>query len=141
VIIGSAVVLLAAGLLGAGWWLSYRPDLARVLTSGDQVVVRPIGVARLLAFRREFRLDRPAIQHVAAIGRDGLPHFGVRLLGTGMPGLLAGMFTSTRDGRCFALVGRGDRFLRIDTGSGTVRCTVLQVRDPDLLAATLHSDS
>jgi hypothetical protein len=102
----------------------------------DQVVIRPVGVVGILAFRRELALDRRAIERVNAIGRDDLPDLKVRLLGTGMPGLQAGLFANGH-GCCFVLLGRADRFLRIDTGSGTIRCTVIQVRDPDLLAATL----
>jgi hypothetical protein len=136
-VIGAIAVALAAGLLIAGWRAGYRPDLARVSTDGEQVVVRPVGIARILAFRRELRLDGPAIRQVRAIGRDALPDPQLRLVGTGMPGLQAGTFTSSHDGICFLLVGRAERFLRIDTDRGKVRCTVVQVRDPDLLAASL----
>jgi hypothetical protein len=139
-VIGAAVFVLAAGLLVAGWRAGYRPDLARVLIDGEQVVVRPIGMARVLAFRRELRLDQSAVRHVTAIGRDRMPDAQLRLLGTGMPGLLAGMFTSSHDGVCFLLVGRAQRLLRIDTDRGRVRCTVIQVRDPDGLAASWPGD-
>jgi hypothetical protein len=137
-VIGSVVVVFAAGLLIAGWRPGYRPDLARVLVDGEQVVVRPIGMARILAFRRELRVDGPAIRQVRAIGRDALPDPQLRLVGTGMPGLQAGTFTSSHDGICFLLVGRAERFLRIDTDRGKIRCTVVQVRDPDLLVASFR---
>jgi hypothetical protein len=52
IVVGSVVVALAAGLLIAGWRAGYQPDLARVLVDGEQVIVRPIGMARILAFRR-----------------------------------------------------------------------------------------
>jgi len=139
-VIGVTVLAVAVGLLVGGWRLSYRPDLARILTDGDQMVVRPIGLARILAFRRDLRLDTAAIQRVTAIDRDAMPDLRVRLLGTGMPGLKAGMFTGD-DGRCFVLAGRAGRFLRIDTGAGPVRYTVVQVRNPDLLATTLGGGS
>jgi len=74
---------------------------------------------------------------VRPIGRDALPDPQLRLVGTGMPGLQAGTFTSSHDGISFLLVGRAERFLRIDADRGKVRCTVVQVRDPDLLVASL----
>jgi hypothetical protein len=131
--IGAVVFVLAAGLLAAGWRAGYRTDLARVVINAERMVIRPIGMARILAFRRELRIDQHAIRQVTAIGRNALPDAQLRLLGTGMPGLLAGTFTSTHDGVCFLLVGRAERFLRIDANIGKINCTVVQVRDPDLL--------
>jgi hypothetical protein len=52
---------------------------------------------------------------ITVIGRDRLPDAQLRLLGTGMPGLLAGTFTSSHDGICFLLVGRAQH-LQQDTG-------------------------
>jgi|SRR5450755_1583947 hypothetical protein len=138
VIFGSSAATLAVVLLLAGWLVSSRPDLARIRVEGGQVVIRPAGMVRVLAFRRVVRLDQSAIRQATAISRNELPAPRLRLLGTGMPGLQAGMFTTTGDkGICFLLVGRAQRFLRIDTDRGNVRLAVIQVRDPDLLAATL----
>jgi len=35
------------------------------------------------------------------------------------------------------LVGRAERFLRIDTDRGKIRRTLVQMRDPDTLAASV----
>src|ERR1700722_17333319 len=48
------------GLLFSGWVLGGQPDLARVNIEGDRPMVRPKGMARILAFYRSLWLDRTA---------------------------------------------------------------------------------
>ena len=129
---------LAAGLLLSGWVLGGRPDLARVSIEGDQLVIRRRGMVRILAFHRSLRLDRTAIRHVAVIDRAGIPPLGLRIRASGMPGLQAGMFSSdNQTGIVFMLAGRAHKFLRVDLGRGKIRYLVVQVADPDSLAAEL----
>jgi hypothetical protein len=137
-VFGCAVAALALGLLFSGWVLGGRPDLARVSIEGDRLMVRPRGMARLMAFHRSLRLDRTAIRQVAVIDRGGIPALGLRIRATGMPGLQAGMFSSSNQtGIVFMLVGRADKLVRIDLSLGKIRYLVVQVADPDSLAAQL----
>jgi hypothetical protein len=79
-----------------------------------------------------------AITRVPGIDRSDLPELGLRLLGTGMPNLQAGKFTTTNEtGLIFCLIGRAPRFLQVNIGRGDIRYLVVQVSDPDSLAAEL----
>ncbi len=93
----------------------------------------------LAAFRRKLRFERDAITRVAAIDRSDLPELGLRLLGTGMPNLQAGKFTTTNQTGLISLrlIGRASRFLQVNIGRGNIRYLVVQVSDPDSLAAEL----
>lgn len=136
------MVALAAGLLFSGWVLGGRPDLAMVSIEEDRLMIRPRDMARILAFHRSLRLDRTAIRHVAVIDRGGIPALGLRIRGTGMPGLQAGMFSSSNQtGIVFMLVGRAQKLVRIDLGRGKIRYLVVQVADPDSLAAQVRASS
>lgn len=48
--------------------------------------------------------------------------------------------TDNQTGIVFMLVGRGQRFLRVDLGSGKIRYLVIQVSDPDQAAAELTAN-
>lgn len=52
--------------------LGGRPDLARVGIEGDRLMIRPRGMARILAFHHSLRLDRTAIRQVKVIDRGGI---------------------------------------------------------------------
>lgn len=104
----------------------------------SEVRIIPLGVMRRLAFKNELRLDRRAIRRALVVNRSELPSRGLRTLGTGMPGLAAGRYRSGKSGGSFWLAGRAPRLLLIDMDNGPLDSVVLQVRDPDQLAAQLH---
>ncbi len=142
VLLGVVVLALAAGLMLSARLVSRRPVLAQVAVEGAYLAVRPRGMIKILAFRGKLLLDRTAIRHVAVIDRTGIPRLGMRLHGTGTKNLQAGKFaTDNQTGIVFMLVGCGQRFLRVDLGSGKIRYLVIQVSDPDQAAAELTAAS
>jgi len=137
-IIGAVIAGMCLGLLLSGWFLSGRPDLVRIGIEGEYLVVHPLAMAKVFAFRGKLRFERTAIRSVKAVDRDDYPPLGLRLAGTGLPYLLAGRFTTTNQtGLVFCLAGRARRFIQIDLDRGNIRYLVIQVRDPDSLAAEL----
>jgi hypothetical protein len=137
---GILVLVLCLGLLFSGWLVSRRLELARVDIEDGYIVVRPLGLAKVLAFRRKLCFDQTSIRRAEAVSRSGLPGLGLRLRGTGMKNLQAGNFASTNQtGIIFCLIGRADKFLRIDLGRGKIRYAALQVKNPEILAARLAS--
>lgn len=132
------VVVLPLTLIMVGRQLAERPDLAQVTIVNDEVNIVPLGLMRRLAFNSGFQLDRRAIRRAVAVQRSELPSRGVRTFGTGMPGLSAGRYRSGKSGSSFWLVGVAPRLLLIDMENGPLDYVVLQVRDPDQLAAQLH---
>ncbi|MDQ2813864.1 MAG: hypothetical protein M3Z75_18845 [Actinomycetota bacterium] len=116
--------------------------MARIGIEGGYLVVRLPWMATLVAFRRKLRFEQAAIKRVAAVDRSDLPRLGLRLRGTGTPHLQAGRFATTNQtGLIFCLMGRAKRFLRVDFDRGDIRYLVVQVSDPDSLAAELSRAS
>lgn len=137
-VVGLIVAVSCIGLLLSARLASRRPDLARVGIEGEYLVVRLPWPAALAAFRRKLRFERDAIKRVAAIDRGNLPRLGLRLRGTGTRNLQAGRFTTTNQtGLIFCLVGCAHRFLQINFDRGDIRYLVVQVSDPDSVAAEL----
>jgi hypothetical protein len=128
---GIIALVLILGLLISGWLVSRRLELARVDIGNDYVIVRPLGLAKVAAFRRKLCFDRAAIRRAEAGSRSGLPVPGLRLRGTGMKNLQAGILASTnRTGIIFCLTGRAEKFLRVNFGRGKIRYLALQVKNP-----------
>ncbi|MFY9932609.1 MAG: hypothetical protein WAK82_31875 [Streptosporangiaceae bacterium] len=97
------------------------------------VVVLALAAGLMLSARLVSR--RPDLAQVAVEGA----YLAVRPRGT--KNLQAGMFaTDNQTGIVFMLVGRGQRFLRVDLGSGKIRYLVIQVSDPDQAAAELTAN-
>jgi len=128
--------LVLPACLGGGWWLGGRADLARVTLTGDSVRIVPWGVLRLLSFRRELVLDLSQVASVSVALCAELPPAGLRSPGLAVPGLRAGTYRCP-EATSYWLVGRAARAVRIDAAGGPVDYVLLQVRDPEALAARL----
>ena len=68
---GIIALVLILGLLISGWLVSRRLELARVDIGDDYVIVRPLGLAKVTAFRRKLYFDRTAIRRAEAVSRSG----------------------------------------------------------------------
>jgi hypothetical protein len=135
-LITALVGLVLPASVAGGWWLGGQPDLARVTMTGEAVRIVPRGVLRLLSFRRELVLARSQLRQVTVAAVADLPPGGLRSPGLAVPGLRAGTYRAP-DSVSYWLVGRASRVVRIDVAGGPVDYVLIQVRDPEALAALL----
>lgn len=135
-LITALVGLVLPACVAGGWWLGGQPDLARVTVTGEAVRIVPRGVLRLLSFRRELVLARSQLRQVTVAACADLPPGGLRSPGLAVPGLRAGTYRGP-DSVSYWLVGRAARVVRIDVAGGPVDYVLIQVRDPEALAALL----
>ena len=132
--------LVLPACVAGGWWLGGRGDLARVSLTGDSVRIVPRGVLRVLSFRRELVLRQEWVRRVSVAVCAELPPAGLRSPGLAVPGLRAGTYRCP-EAASYWLVGRSARVVRIDLDGGPVDYVLLQVRDPEGLAARLGAGS
>jgi hypothetical protein len=133
-----AVIPLAAILLLLAGAASRPPDLSIAATEAGVRVV-PGRWDRLLACRRALDLPWGDIIGIAAYPAVDVPREGLRLPGASAPGIRAGSFGTGPD-RDFWDVRRGHRLLVIALRPGSeYRRLVLEVPDPDSVAADLLS--
>lgn len=130
-----AGLMLPASVAG-GWWLGGRPDLARVTTAGDSIRIEPRGVLRLLSFRPGLVLASGHLRQVSVVTCADLPPAGLRSPALAVPGLRAGTWRCP-EATSYWLVGRAPRVVRVDLADAPVDYVVIQVREPDTLAALL----
>lgn len=130
-----AGLVLPAAVAG-GWWLGGRPELAHVTMTGDTVRIVPLGILRLLSFRSELVLERCGLGAARVAACAELPAAGLRSPALAVPGLRAGTYRCP-EATSYWLVGRAHRVVRLDVPGGPVDYVVLQVRDPEALAARL----
>jgi hypothetical protein len=130
------VALVLPACLAGGWWLGGRAELAHVTLTGDSVRIVPRGVLRVLSFRRELVLELARVASASVVTCAELPPAGLRSPGLAVPGLRAGTYRCP-EATSYWLVGRAARVVRIDLAGGPVNYLVLQVRDPDAVAARL----
>ena len=106
--------------------------LARVHVSATELVVTPVGLMKLWALRR--RLAFPA-GHVVGVStsqdaRTQRP-VSLRLLGTGVPGLImAGTMLNRGGGKSFWIYGKGRSAITIDLRGEGFRYLCVEVEDP-----------
>ena len=141
----ATLITVLAGLVlpacvGGGWWLGGQAELAHVTLAGNTVRIVPWGVLRLLSFRRELVLDLAQVTAVSVAVCAELPPAGLRSPGLAVPGLRAGTYRCP-EATSYWLVGRSARVVRIDLDGGPVDYALLQVRDPEGLAARLGAGS
>jgi hypothetical protein len=133
------VVIVATGTVsGLGAAASRRSELARVRVDGDAVVVKPVGVLKLLALTSGVRL--PVSQLAAAFWVERPQERyrpGVRWPGTWLPGLLAGSFRGP-EGRSFWVVGRGETSVRLDLDGHGYDYVVVDVADPAAVLSEIN---
>lgn len=128
--------LVLPALVAGGWWLGARPDLAHIEAAGDVIRIVPRGVLRWLSFRPALVLRQEWVRGAGAVACAELPPAGLRSPGLAVPGLRAGTYRCP-EATSYWLVGRAPRVLRLDLAGGPLDYVVLQVRDPDGLAAQL----
>jgi hypothetical protein len=104
-------------------------DLAEVEVTDGTLTVRPRGLNRLWAFKREVRVPVAQISGVrTGVARQSIPS-RLRTLGTYVPGLIqAGTFRGKGE-RSFWLVGRTRTVTVVDCPGGRFDRIVLQLAD------------
>ena len=114
-------------------------SLVDIDCGADDVVVRPRGWYKLWALKRELRIPRAAISYATVGRQDELAiGRGLRMPGTGIPGvLMAGTFVGRR-GRQFWLAGRATELLVLDLKGHEYQRVVLQVDQPAALLPQLR---
>jgi hypothetical protein len=104
-----------------------------------ELVVRPRGLEAVFALCRELRFPLPQVLGVAVVARHSVPATGLRLGGTGFPGLIRAGRYGTGATRDFWLVHRAQQVLVIELAPGAAyRRIVLEVPDPDAEALRLQ---
>jgi hypothetical protein len=126
-VVPAAVILVLIGLLFAG---ARRPSKIALDVVGDSLVVRISGKDSVYSMSRGMTIPLASIQGVAVAPAATVPRTGVRLPGTGIPGVLrAGSFGKGAR-RDFWLVRRAKELLVVELQPGEpYRRLVLQVPD------------
>jgi hypothetical protein len=126
--------LLVALVLGAR-----LPSGVRLDVEGESLVVRITGKDALYSLRRTLRLPLGVVTGVAAAPRKAVPQTGMRLLGTGIPGVIRAGSYGTGSARDFWLVRRAKQVLVIELEPGApYRRIVLEVPDASAEAIRLR---
>jgi hypothetical protein len=122
------VVVVLVALLFAG---ARRPSKIRLEVVGDNLVVRISGKDALYTLSRGMEIPLRSIQGIAVAPSASVPRSGLRLPGTGIPGVLRAGSYGTGARRDFWLVRRADQLLVIELQPGEpYRRLVLEVPDP-----------
>ena len=113
-------------------WNTRRPPVVTITVADDQLTVRMGGWDIVYCCRREVCVPLSAVEGVCVARRDAVPAQGLRLPGTGIPGVIrAGSFGSA-DERDFWDVRRAEQVLVIQMrpGMAEYRRIVVEVQDP-----------
>ncbi|MEU6738563.1 hypothetical protein [Streptosporangium sandarakinum] len=114
-------------------------DLADVVVSEKEILVRPRGVFKVLSFRWSIRVPADAIAWTSAPDVGDLDPPGMRFGATLFPGLTAGTFFGP-DGASYWLTGRSGPALRLELSEGPLDRIVVQAgNDPGSLAARIRN--
>lgn len=104
----------------------------RVEVSDQFLVVTLTGLDRLTALRGRLRVPTSSVRSIAAQARRKVPHTGLRLPGTALPGVIRAGSYGLGEHRDFWLTRRAQKVLVIELAPGqSYRRVVLQVPDPD----------
>jgi hypothetical protein len=122
------VVVVLVALLFAG---GRRPSKIRLEVVGENLVVRISGKDALYTLSRGMEIPLQSIQGIAVAPNASVPRTGLRLPGTGIPGVLRAGSYGTGARRDFWLVRRADQLLVIELQPGEpYRRLVLEVPGP-----------
>ena len=106
---------------------------------GEGLFIRIGGVDALFAFSRGMTVPLSLIDGVAVVPRRALPETGMRLPGTGLPGVLRAGSYGTGQKRDFWLVRRAVDVLVVELKPGQrYRRVVLEVADPRTVALAIR---
>jgi hypothetical protein len=136
---GAISVAVLAALLGLLGFAVARPSRATVEVERESVRVRLHGFDALLAVCREVVVPRSSVLGVRAAAKAEVPAKGIRLPGTGVPGLVRAGSFGTGARRELWDVRRAATYLVLDLAPGQrYRRIVLEVDDPVAEAARLQ---
>lgn len=122
-----AVTALLVGGLFAG---ARRPSSIDVAVVGDDLAVRISGKDAFYALSRGMTIPLSCIKGIAVAPRRNVPATGLRLPGTGIPGILRAGSYGTGSSRDFWLVRQAEEVLIIELQPGQpYRRLVLEVPD------------
>lgn len=110
---GLVVLLIAVTLSALGWAGARRPSKLELNVVDDNLVLRISGRDALYALSRGMTIPLTSVQGIAMFPRRLVPATGLRLPGTGIPGLLRAGSYGVGASRDFWLVRCGEEVLVI----------------------------
>ena len=139
--VGAIMIIAAGGATGLMVGLMAIPGGVRVTLQDDRLVVEPLRLDKLWCMRFRLAIPLSKVADVRAVPRAEVRVSGIRLPGTYFPGVITAGSYGRGERRIFCDFRRADRLLVIDCVANPVpgyRRLVLEVRDPDRVAATLR---
>jgi hypothetical protein len=112
-----------------------------VFITADEVILRPKGLHRLLAFKREVRIQRSELRAVVrGVTEEARARLrrSLRLPGTSLPGLHAGSYRRAGQWAFWDVAGNGENALTLSTEGNRYAELVVDVEDPAAVAADLR---
>lgn len=132
---GSLILLVAAAIL-AGTWTPSRTELS---VDGAALRIRIHGRDAFYALSRGMTIPVTSIEGISVAPVRTVPRTGLRLPGTGIPGVIRAGSYGTGSRRDFWLVRRAEEVLVIELREGEpYRRIVLEVPDPRAEALRLR---
>jgi hypothetical protein len=128
-----AVVIVLGACVLAG-----RGAVVDATVADGRLTVRPRGARWLLALRRSVTVPVRAVTAVEVVDPKTV-RLGIRMPGTSVPGLLNAGSYGTGDARTFAFVARARRVLLVHVEDGPYRRLLVQVPEPNAVAATIEA--
>ena len=133
-LVGATVLL---GGLAVGVALAVRGPMIEVRWDAEHVAVTPIGFRRALAVSGTVTIPWSALTSVEVVAAEDV-RLGMRLPGTAMPGVLVAGSFGTGSSRTFAWYRkRAARCLLLTARTGSYRRVLVEVQEPDRLAAEI----
>ena len=136
VLVGPVIaVAVGVALLAA----TLRPSRIDIRVEGGALAIRIHGHDALLSVCKELRVPLAKVEGVAVAPRRLVPATGMRLPGTGLPGVIRAGSYGTGSHRDFWLVRRAEQVLVFELAPGApYRRIVLEVPDPHAEALRLR---
>lgn len=126
-IVAFAIIIAAFAVVFAGGGQAHA-----TLTVSDAVIrVTPVGIAKVLAFRGSKAMPASEVESVTTADDVRGLGLGFRVGGSSIPGIVyAGHFWSSKNGRTFAVVGKGRPVVVIKGHGEKARRLVFSSNDP-----------
>ena len=114
--------------------------MARLIIDGPDLVVGLSWLEKLGAFRRDVRVPLRAVRSAAAEPQPWHALRGVRLIGTGFPGVIALGTRLHKGGRDFTAIEPGRPAIRVELShESPFGQLVVSVRDAESTLAAIHA--
>ena len=131
--------LIAVAIVVALLASATRPSRLSIDVEAGDLAIRIHGHDGVLTMCRELRVPLAQVEGVAVAARELVPATGMRLPGTGIPGVIRAGSYGTGDQRDFWLVRHAQQVLVFELAPGApYRRIVLQVPDPHAEALRLR---